>query len=106
MTPSSLPFRRTSETCIRRCRAWPNEQRARHLDSLVGKEHDLWQRVEGLIATKQPKRYDEAVVLLTDLRDLAERQGAISDFSPKMQALRRVNAQKVSLMRKLQEARL
>ena len=44
--------------------------------------------------------------LLTDLRDLAERQGAISDFSPKMQALRRVNAQKVSLMRKLQEARL
>jgi hypothetical protein len=33
----------------------------------------LWQQVEELIAAKQSKRYDEALALLKDLRDLAAR---------------------------------
>src|SRR6185295_4076764 len=44
--------------------------RVKRLDKLAGTEPALWTRVEALVATKQPKRYDEAVVVLTDLRDL------------------------------------
>jgi hypothetical protein len=43
--------------------------------------------VEALITTKQPKRYDAAVVLLTDLRDLAARKGG-ADFRRRLEALR------------------
>jgi hypothetical protein len=38
--------------------------------------------VEELVATKQPKRYDEAVGLLIDLRDLAARKDG-ANFRPK-----------------------
>jgi hypothetical protein len=49
--------------------------RSKHLDTLVGRENELWAQVEELIATRLPKRYDEAVQLLADLRDLAARGG-------------------------------
>lgn len=49
--------------------------RSRYLDTLVGREDETWVSIEELIATKQPKRYDEAVQLLADLRDLAARDG-------------------------------
>ena len=44
------------------------EKRKKHLESLVGKEDILWNQVEELIATKQPKRYDDAVSLLAGLK--------------------------------------
>jgi len=50
--------------------------RARHLDALAGREPAVWKQVESLIATRQPKRYDEAVMLLVDLRDIAARKVA------------------------------
>lgn len=49
--------------------------RSKVLDTLVGREDETWGKVEELIAIKQPKRYDEAVQLLADLRDLAARDG-------------------------------
>src|SRR5262249_12879186 len=49
--------------------------RAEHLDALARREEATWRQVETLIATKRPKDYDEAVELLTDLRDVAERAG-------------------------------
>jgi hypothetical protein len=49
--------------------------RARHLDDLARVEPGTWEKVEALIATKQPKRYDDAVQLLVDLRDLGIRDG-------------------------------
>jgi hypothetical protein len=53
-------------------------------NSLVGKEAELWSKIDQLIATKQPKRYEEAVSLLQDLRDLGELKGGGSAFSSKM----------------------
>jgi hypothetical protein len=44
--------------------------------------------VDELVATKQPKRYDEAVVLLTDLRDLAARRKHSTGFRRRLEALR------------------
>jgi hypothetical protein len=79
--------------------------RAKHLDKLVGKEPVLWGQVEELVATKQPKRYDEAVVLLTDLRDLAARNDGV-DFRRRLEGLRAEHARKPTLIERLHKAGL
>ena len=48
------------------------KKRRKHLESLQGKETKLWSQVHELIGRRQPKRYDEAVTLLEDLRDLSK----------------------------------
>jgi uncharacterized Zn finger protein len=61
--------------------------------------------VEELVARKQPKRYDEAVVLLTDLRDLGARNDR-SDFCRRLEALRAEHASKPTLIERLRKAGL
>ena len=54
--------------------------RGKHLDTLRGREPALWRQVNDLIATKHPKRCNEAVEFLVDLQahdDRAARQGRI-----------------------------
>ncbi len=80
--------------------------RGKHLDKLAGKEPELWNQVDGLIATKQPKRYDRAVELIVDLRDLAVRQGKTKEFRAKLDVLRGSHAQKPSLIKRLGKAGL
>jgi hypothetical protein len=79
--------------------------REKHLDSLVGRETKLWTEIDGLVATKQPKNYDQAVKLLIDLRDLTAR-GKSDDFSLRMAALRQTQARKPSLIERLEKAGL
>jgi len=79
--------------------------RVKHLDKLAGTEPALWGRVEELVATKQPKRYDEAIVVLTDLRDLAARKDG-SDFRRRLEALRTEHARKPTLIERLQKVGL
>jgi hypothetical protein len=82
------------------------EKRKKHLDSLAGKEKTLWAKVDELIATKLPKRYDEAVSILQDLRELAAMKGASADFSLRMRALHNEHARKPSLNERLRKAKL
>jgi hypothetical protein len=79
--------------------------RTKHLDKLAGKEPALWKQVEELVATKQPKRYDEAVGLLIDLRDLAARKDG-ADFRRRLEALRAEHARKPTLIERLHKAGL
>jgi hypothetical protein len=79
--------------------------RAKYLNGLVGRETTLWGTAERLIATKQPKSYDQAMELLIDLRDLATRKGG-SDFQQRLEALRAAHARKLTLMEKLKKAGL
>jgi len=79
--------------------------REQHLDSLVGREKKLWAEVENLVASKQPKNYDQAVKLLVDLRDLAAR-GKDGDFGLRIEALRQTHARKPSFMKRLAKSRL
>lgn len=51
------------------------EARERYLANLAKREAEAWGKVNALIATKQPSKYDEAVKLLGDLRDLGVRKG-------------------------------
>ena len=82
------------------------EKRKKHLESLMGKESSLWSKVDELIATKLPKRYDEAVLLLQDLHDLAAIQGESSDFSFRMRALHNQHTRKPSLVERFRTANL
>lgn len=50
-------------------------QRQAYLDSLRGKENQLWRQINDLIAGNKANSYDEAVKMMVDLRDLAKLDG-------------------------------
>lgn len=81
-------------------------KRKRRLESLVGREEELWDEVDRLIATRQPKRYDEAISLLEDLRDLADMRGTRSEYSDRLGELRDSQKKKPSFIRRLEQANL
>jgi len=75
--------------------------REKHLDSLAGTEPKLWDQVERLVATRQPKSYDLAVALLLDLRDLEARKAGENDFRVRIEALRKTHARKTTFIARL-----
>jgi hypothetical protein len=79
--------------------------REKHLQSLVGRETELWAEIDELVATRQPKNYDQAVKLLVDLRDLDARDSG-SEFRLRIEALRQAQARKPSLIARLRKAGL
>ena len=80
--------------------------RARYLDGLVGREADLWQRVERHVESKRSGEYDEAIQRLLDLRDLAERAGASEQFAVQLADLRARHATKSAFIRRMVAAGL
>jgi hypothetical protein len=80
--------------------------RAAYLERLEGREDEIWERVEALIASKKQKEYDQAVPLLQDLRDLAARASADARFQARLQELRERHAAKVSMIARLDKAGL
>jgi hypothetical protein len=80
--------------------------RAKHLDEIAGREPKLWNEVENLIATKQPKSYDHAVKLLIDLRDLAVRRGKREEFGARLDTLRVAQARKPTFIERLHKTGL
>ena len=79
--------------------------REKRLDSLVGREPKLWAEVGALIATRQPRSYDQVLNLLADLRDLDAR-GNGGDFGLRIEALRQAHARKPSFIERLTKAGL
>ncbi|MFH1730934.1 MAG: hypothetical protein ABIF82_04685 [Planctomycetota bacterium] len=77
--------------------------RTKYLDGLVGREPTLWKEVERLIAEKKPTSYDAALVVLSNLRDLAARTKG-NNFPQKIEALRAAHARKTSFISKLKKA--
>jgi len=81
-------------------------RRTRYLESLLGREKQLWQKVESSASMRQPKGYDHAVALLKDLCDLSKRSKATADFESHLAKFRRRHGGKSSLIRRLDEAGL
>jgi hypothetical protein len=79
--------------------------RETYLDGIAGHEPKLWAEVDTLVATKQPKRYDEAVKLVLDLRNLHTRTKS-GDFRLRIEALRQAHAHKPSFLERLRKAGL
>lgn len=80
--------------------------RIQYLNQLAKREDAVWSQVEAHIQKRQPKEYDRAVVLLTDLRDLAVRQGRESGFQTALEKLRKNHAAKDTFLRRLTKAKL
>jgi hypothetical protein len=78
----------------------------KRLDALEGNEEAAWQKVESLASSKKQPAYDEAVVMLHDLRDLAARQESSGLFASRLEALRRAHARKYSFIKRLDKAGL
>ena len=82
------------------------EQRRKHLESLRGQENELWTKADNLINTKQPKRYDEAISILQDLRDVTTAAGNSSAFFMRMGTLFSKHESKRAFVERLQKASL
>jgi hypothetical protein len=80
--------------------------REQRLDKLARNPVRVWDQVDELIATKRPKDYDAAVILLLDLQALAVREGEIFEFAEQMTRLRERHARKPSLIDRFDRARL
>jgi hypothetical protein len=70
---------------------------ARRLDELATRQEAAWEQAGVLIETKNPRNYDIAVTLLSDLRALAERRGETAAFTSRFLALRQQHQRKPSL---------
>ena len=77
--------------------------RDKHLDDLARREAATWREAEALIATKLPKNYDRAVVLLVDLRDLARRDNRAAEADARLRQLRQEHSTKPSLMKRFDQ---
>lgn len=82
------------------------KRREQHLQRLEGQEEKLWTQVEALVQTKQPKRYDAAVELLVDLRDLGKRSTKQDVFEQRLRDLGTRHSQKRSFIKRLEDADL
>lgn len=80
--------------------------RVQYLEQLAEREQATWRKAEMLIQTKQPHKYDEAVNLLLDLRELALRCEQEAAFQSACSKLRDAHASKPSFQRRLDEAGL
>ena len=75
--------------------------RKKYLESLAAREDSIWEKVSTLIDSKQPAKYDEAVSLLIDLRDLNTTTGKERIFDTKLQKICKKHHRKPSLLNRL-----
>ncbi|MDQ3403896.1 MAG: hypothetical protein M3548_10940 [Actinomycetota bacterium] len=80
--------------------------RDKRLDTLAAREDAAWLEVGDMIGTTKPKEYDRAIVLLADLRALADRSGQAEVFDQRYQRLRVEHQRKPSFIERLDRARL
>ena len=89
-----------------RKKAKDEADRAEYLEGLAKREKAVWKQVEAYIQQRQPKDYERAVILLTDLHDLAVRQEDETGFQLTMEELRKTHAAKGAFLRRLAKANL
>jgi len=80
--------------------------RQRRLDELAKDPEAAWAEAKTLIGTKVPARYDDAVALLADLRDLARRDSQALEFGRRFAALREEHRRKPTLIDRFDRAGL
>jgi hypothetical protein len=80
--------------------------REQRLTELQGREDSAWHRIDDLLTVASSSRYDQAVLLLTDLAVLAERDGTTEEFKDRYRSLRHRHPRKKTFLRRLDEAGL
>ena len=80
--------------------------RKRRLEELAVKENEVWQQVGALIEEKKPKSYDSVLVLLKDLRELAEYRGMLEEFKERIAEIQRTYSNRPALRDRIHHAKL
>jgi hypothetical protein len=85
-------------------RAQEAQRRKQHLDSLEGQEDKVWRKIQSLVSETKAYAYDQAAILLVDLRDLAQRGGKEKSFERRLGNLRKKHSRRSSFLRRLEAA--
>jgi hypothetical protein len=88
-----------------RQKAKDEADRVEYLKQLAKRTNAVWKQVEVYIQKRQPKDYDRAIILITDLRDLAIHQGRKPEFKAAMEKLRNTHATKATFLHRLTKAK-
>lgn len=80
--------------------------REKYLDSLAGREKKVWIKIENIINTRQPGKYDEAVKLLVDLRDLSKKMNKAKTFDEKLKKICETHIRKSTFLSRLKKVDL
>jgi hypothetical protein len=93
---------------LRKTREQQTSRQARiaQLEALAPKEMSLWQEVFRLIELRQIQLYDQAIEYLIDLRDLAEHQGRLEQFTARVCKMQADNRNHSGLISRIQKAGL
>lgn len=107
-----LAENRKQREASRRARQKARRERAqaaardKQLQDLMGKDESLWADVERLIGLRTPKSYDQAVLVLADLRDLADLRGDRAGFARRLSRLYDQHRRKRTLLDRIDHADL
>jgi len=80
--------------------------RAKQLNAMAQQEPEMWKQVFDLIRTKQIKSYDQAVKLLTELRELAQHFGRLEEYESRLGQIQQEFSNLPGLKFRLREAGL
>lgn len=78
----------------------------KRMRQLKADSKQLWQEAKDLINARQTKAYDQSVVILKDLRELALNQGTMSDFQRRVNTLADAYKNRPALQSRFQQAKL
>ncbi len=76
------------------------------MDALARREGEVWQEVEGLAQKSSAKTYEQAVQLLSQLREVASRQKQEDIFQERLNGIYERYKTRHSLLEKLRAAGL
>jgi hypothetical protein len=102
LTSAAVRFDRRKE--LERQKA--DKARIKRFNEMAPQEPEMWKKVFDLIKTKQTKAYDEAVKLLTELRDLAQHLGRLEEFESRLGQIQQKFSSLSGLKSLLQQAEL
>jgi hypothetical protein len=80
--------------------------REKYLDNLAGRENSIWKKVDEFIDSKQPAKYDQAVKMLVDLRDLNKKTEKEKAFNKKLKTICENHRRKSAFLNRLKKTGL
>jgi len=75
--------------------------REKYIKGLDGHEDSIWKKVNKFIDSKQPAKYDEAVKLLVDLRDLNKMTGKENAFNKRLKTICENHHRKLNFLNRM-----
>ena len=82
------------------------EKQLKKLRTIEGQEFESWTKVQQLISEKTPKAYDEAILLLKDLKELSIYKNRFNDFCEKIQLIKMKYSRLSGLTSRINDAKL